>query len=56
MKHIVVTHCLDPLMWYAKLIGQRFVLIRDDTEYYWVREPTGYLNIVHKSEATVCED
>lgn len=56
MKYLIIDKCPDPLMWYATLIGQRVPFIRDDKEYYWSREPAGYLNIVHKDDATVCED
>lgn len=56
MKYLLIVRCLDPLMWYARLIGQKVPIIREEGEYYWSREPAGFLNIVHKSDVTVCED
>lgn len=37
-------------MWYADLIGTEWSVIRQDEDYYWVRDAQGYLNIIHKSD------
>lgn len=41
------------MMWYNKLVGSQLVVEREDKEYYWCREPTGFLNIVKKNDATI---
>ena len=53
MKTLLIIGCTDPLMWYAKLVGQYVVFLREDKDYYWSREQGGYSNIVHKKDALV---
>ena len=48
---ILITSCSDPLMWYSNLLGTTHKVVRVDSDYYWCREPTGYLNIVRLKDA-----
>lgn len=48
---ILIVACSDSLMWYSKLLGTVHDVVRVDSEYYWCREPTGYLNIVKLQDA-----
>lgn len=49
-KVIQIKSCKDAMMWYNSYIGEQFYVISED-EYYWVREPAGYLNLVYKQDA-----
>ena len=51
VRGILITHCTDPLMWYANRLGEIVPFVRSDEEHYWSREDAGYLNIVHKKDA-----
>jgi hypothetical protein len=50
---ILITSCCDSLMWYHNLLGTTHTVIRVDKSYYWCREPSGYLNIVHLQDAEI---
>lgn len=52
---IRVEKCPDPLLWYAKHIGESFPFIREipDEKVYMTREPAGYLNIIHFEDGCV---
>lgn len=51
---VVIVKCNDPLLWYANIVGQRVVVERVD-EYYWSRDRSGYINIIHKHDAEVVD-
>lgn len=40
----------DQLMWYAKLIGTKWLVLRETTIEYIVRDAQGYLNIIMKED------
>lgn len=48
---IKIINCSDSLMWYKPLVGTIHHVVRVDKDYYWCREPSGYLNIVHLKDA-----
>jgi len=50
---IQILKCNDALMWYNKLVGTQLVVEREDEDYYWCRESTGFLNIIKKNDATI---
>ena len=45
----------DKLLWYASKVGEVFELSREDSQYYWVREPDYpyCINWIKKSHAEV---
>ena len=43
-------------MWYSSMIGSFMKVNRIDNQYYWCREPDGYLNIVKKEDAEIIND
>lgn len=53
MVMIRINQCSDPRYWYRDHVGQLIPLVRDDGEYYWAREPEGYLNIVDKRDGDI---
>lgn len=56
MKMLTIVKCSDPQMWYAKLVGQLVVFLKEDKDHYWSREPEGYANIVLKTDALVVQE
>lgn len=52
---IEITKCSIPQAWYMDHIGKRFKLEYEDRDGYWVREPSGYRNIVKKQDALYLE-
>lgn len=48
-----IAQCPDASMWYAKMIGQRFEIFRIDRQGYWTRDPDGYLNFIHPTDAVL---
>lgn len=56
MKKLLITKCSDPQLWYAGLVGKTVELLREDSEGYWSREPSGYTNIVRREDAQVIDD
>lgn len=56
MAQLLIKKCSDPQLWYANLVGQKVVLLREDSEGYWSREPAGYTNIVRRDDAQVIHD
>lgn len=55
---IRVDQCQDDLMWYANKIGMTLPLARPagwSKDVYWCREDGGYLNLVKKSDSTLCD-
>lgn len=55
MKMIELVQCSSFMYWYRDMVGQSVPLVREDSEYYWAREPAGYLNIVNKNDAVIRE-
>lgn len=56
MRYIKIIKCSDSLVWYATKVGETVVLERETVDYYWAREPAGYINIVHKQDAEVIDE
>ena len=52
-KRIIVTWCSDSLYWYAKYLGTKFIVKREEEDRYWVREPNDYglLNFILKKDS-----
>lgn len=48
-----ITACTDPMMWYADKIGQIVPFLREESDCFISREPSGYINIVRKTDATI---
>lgn len=55
MKALKILSCSDPMLWYAKLIGETVPLLRIEHSEYISREPAGYINIVKKTDAIIIE-
>ena len=55
LKYVEIVDAKDSLLWYAQHIGKRFAVIREEDYYYWTREPAGYLNFIHKCDASVVD-
>lgn len=54
-KELTIVGCFDPMMWYRDLVGEKVDFVKEDDDYYWCREPEGYINIVHKSDGIINE-
>ena len=39
------------MYWYRDSIGKLFPFVREESDYYISREPTGYINIIKKEDA-----
>jgi hypothetical protein len=55
---IRVIRCSDPLLWYAKHVGEEFYVEFSDQNCYWSREVDGVfncLNWLHKEDAIITE-
>lgn len=52
---VKIKRCSDELYWYAKEVGNVFMVEAEDSDRYWVREPNEYrcLNFVLKKDAIV---
>lgn len=50
-----IIKCSDSLMWYYDKVGDVIEIERETVKYYWSREPSGYINIVHKSDVELLE-
>lgn len=50
---LLITQCRDPLMWYAKKVGQFVPYVRNWPEGYASREDSGMINIVKFEDAVV---
>lgn len=59
MKMLRIVDCTDPMMWYAKRIGDIVVYLGDDIDrrgpIYWSRDSGGYKNIVFQKDAVIEE-
>lgn len=42
-------------MWYADRVWSAVEFVREDCDGYWSREPSGYINIIKKSDAQIVE-
>jgi len=42
-------------MWYRGMEGCQVPLVRVEKDIFWSREPSGFLNIVHKDDAEIVE-
>lgn len=52
---IKINSAKDHLMWYANKIGEIIPVERVDDKYYWCREDAGFINIVHRVDASVVD-
>lgn len=50
-----ITRCSDPLMWYARLVGQTVPLLGHWPEGFKSREPAGHVNLVKYWDAEIVE-
>jgi hypothetical protein len=43
------------VFWYQHYIGETFVVVYEDQDRWWVREPDefGFLNFIHKDDAEI---
>ncbi|HFH4653109.1 hypothetical protein [Pseudomonas aeruginosa] len=55
MCELLITGCNDPLMWYARKVGDRVPFVREEPDCYMAREPAGFVNIVRKADAVLEE-
>jgi len=42
--------------WYAKMLGKTVEVEMVCSDYFWAREPAGYINIIFKEDAEVIDD
>ena len=45
-----------PLIWYNSYLGEQFKYLREDNDAYFVRDPEGYINFIHKCDAKVLKE
>lgn len=50
-QYIKITSCRDRHLWYHPYIGDLFLLIKEEEDLYWTRQPEGFKNIVYKTDA-----
>lgn len=55
MKEILILKCSDPQLWYSKLVGKKVPFLREYSDCFMSREPTGFANIVRKEDGKVCD-
>ena len=55
MKALKIIQCSDYLMWYNGHVGAIVPFLRQDSEYFWSREPAGYSNIIHLADAELID-
>lgn len=55
MKALRIIQCSDYLMWYDKHVGAIVPFLRQDSEYFWSREPAGYSNIILLRDAELID-
>ncbi len=53
--YVKIISASDPHFWYAKYVGDLFLIDRED-EYFWTREPAGYRNFILKEDAEVVKE
>lgn len=53
--YVRIISASDPHFWYAKYVGDLFLVDRED-EYFWAREPAGYRNFILKEDAEVVKE
>ena len=54
MLRVKVKRCRD-VFWYQHYIGETFVVVYQDTDQWWVREPDefGFLNFILKDDTEI---
>lgn len=52
---VKVKKCREPFYWYQRHIGETFVVVYQDADSWWVREPDefGFLNFILKVDAEI---
>lgn len=50
MHTVLIKKSSNPLFWYSNMIGQQVPLLREESDVYICREPSGYTNIVRKTD------
>ena len=55
MKAVKINRCSDSMFWYSSYIGSIVPLLRDGGDYFMVREPAGYSNIVKKTDGNLVD-
>lgn len=52
---VKVKRCREPLYWYQRHIGETFVVVYQDVDRWWVREPNefGFLNFILKVDTEI---
>ena len=50
MHTVLIKKSSNPLFWYSNMIGQQVPLLREESDVYICREPSGYTNIVKKTD------
>lgn len=50
-----VKRCREPFYWYQRHIGETFVVVYQDVDRWWVREPDefGFLNFILKVDTEI---
>jgi hypothetical protein len=55
MTYIEIKSCTDPMRWYAKYIGDKFLLLDEEEVEYKTREPGGYINFILKKDGQLVD-
>lgn len=52
---VKVKRCREPLYWYQRHIGETFVVVYQDADRWWVKEPDefGFLNFILKVDTEI---
>jgi len=53
MTKLLIKRCRDPLMWYARHVGELVPYCGQESTTYWSRDNGGFTNIVKKEDAIV---
>jgi len=56
VARLLITACIDPMRWYANLVGQCVPFLADVGTEFKSREPAGYVNYVQYGDAVVIDD
>lgn len=51
--YVKIETASDPHFWYAKYVGDLFLIDREDDDVFWTREPAGYRNFILKEDASI---
>lgn len=54
--YVKIISASDQHFWYAKYVGDLFLIDRQEDDIYWTREPAGYRNFILKEDAELVKE